>query len=161
MWGLKPYREPTNGDKAENKFSPLYPHSLLTVGCFAPHSHPSPPEKKVASRKKSRLRRKKTAATEFRVGTEKVLQFGYKSYCHSRCLVGFLVRNYIAAIGRGSRQSIFQNRWSGYLLYCKLLLYLQCGLATFVYNPTTRIAWRINFDCLWQKRLQQQVFCNR
>ena len=60
MWGLKPFREPANGDKAENEFSPLYPHSLLTVGCFAPHSHPSPPEEKAASRKKSRLRRKKT-----------------------------------------------------------------------------------------------------
>ena len=56
-----PFREPANGDKAENEFSPLYPHSLLTVGCFAPHSHPSPPEEKAASRKKSRLRRKKTA----------------------------------------------------------------------------------------------------
>ena len=31
------------------------------MGCFAPHSHPSPPEEKAASRKKSRLRRKKTA----------------------------------------------------------------------------------------------------
>ena len=31
----------------------------------------------------------------------------------------------------GKRQSFLQNRWSGYLLYCKLLLYLQCGLATF------------------------------
>ena len=61
MWGLSPFREPANGDKAENEFSPLYPHSLLTVGCFAPHSHPSPPEEKAASRKKSRLRRKKTA----------------------------------------------------------------------------------------------------
>ena len=30
-----------------------------------------------ASRKKSRLRRKKTAANEFRVGADKVLQFGY------------------------------------------------------------------------------------
>ena len=36
-------------------FFPLAP----TVGCFAPHSHPSPPEEKAASRKKSRLRRKK------------------------------------------------------------------------------------------------------
>ena len=34
-------------------------------GCFAPHSHPSPPEKKAASRKKSRLRRKKTAPRLF------------------------------------------------------------------------------------------------
>ena len=46
-------------DKAENEFSPLYPHSLPTVARCARHSHPSPPEKKAASRKKSRLRRKK------------------------------------------------------------------------------------------------------
>ncbi|MDD6832638.1 MAG: hypothetical protein PUE80_05680 [bacterium] len=32
------------------------------MGCFAPHSHPSPPEEKAASRKKSRLRRKKNCA---------------------------------------------------------------------------------------------------
>ena len=38
-----------------------YPHSLLTVARCARHSHPSPPEEKAASRKKSRLRRKKTA----------------------------------------------------------------------------------------------------
>ena len=31
----------------------------------------------------------------------------------------------------GKRQSILQKRWLGYLLYCKLLLYLQRGLATF------------------------------
>ena len=68
MWGLKPFREPANGDKAENEFSPLYPHSLLTVGCFAPHSHPSPPEEKAASRRKSRLRRKKTAPVGVGVG---------------------------------------------------------------------------------------------
>ena len=36
------------------------------VGRGARHSHPSPPEKKAASRKKSRLRRKKTAPAEFR-----------------------------------------------------------------------------------------------
>ena len=52
-------RGTANGDKAENEFSPLYPHSLLTVARCARHSHPSPPEKKAASRKKSRLRRKK------------------------------------------------------------------------------------------------------
>ncbi|MDY4184663.1 MAG: hypothetical protein SOX83_01780, partial [Sodaliphilus sp.] len=44
--------------------SPLSP----TVGCFAPHSHPSPPEEKAASRKKSRLRRKKTAPVGVGVG---------------------------------------------------------------------------------------------
>lgn len=38
-------------------FSPL----STTVARVARHSHPSPPEKKAASRKKSRLRRKKTA----------------------------------------------------------------------------------------------------
>ena len=50
----------TSGIKPENSFSALSPLSP-TVGCFAPHSHPSPPEKKAASRKKSRLRRKKTS----------------------------------------------------------------------------------------------------
>ena len=53
-------RGTTSGIKPENSFSALSPLSP-TVGCFAPHSHPSPPEKKAASRKKSRLRRKKTA----------------------------------------------------------------------------------------------------
>ena len=38
------------------------------MGCFAPHSHPSPPEEKAASRKKSRLRRKKTAPVGVGVG---------------------------------------------------------------------------------------------
>ena len=56
-----PFREPANGYKAENEISPLYPHSLPTVARGARHSHPSPPEKKAASRRKSRLRRKKTA----------------------------------------------------------------------------------------------------
>ena len=60
MWGQKPFREPANGDKAENSFSALSPLSP-TVARFAPHSHPSPPEKKAASRRKSRLRRKKIA----------------------------------------------------------------------------------------------------
>ena len=56
------------------------------------------------------------------------------------------------------RQSFLQKRWSGYLLYFKFIVYLQRGLATFrtdiaffVYNPTTRIAWRINWYCLWKK----------
>ena len=47
-------------DKAKNVFFGFLPLAP-TVGCFAPHSHPSPPEEKAASRKKSRLRRKKTA----------------------------------------------------------------------------------------------------
>ena len=51
-------------DKAWKLFSALSPLSP-TVDCFAPHSHPSPPEKKAASRKKSRLRRKKTAPAAF------------------------------------------------------------------------------------------------
>ncbi|MDD6831537.1 MAG: hypothetical protein PUE80_00025 [bacterium] len=50
-----------SGIKPENSFSALSPLSP-TVGCFAPHSHPSPPEKKAASRRKSRLRRKKNCA---------------------------------------------------------------------------------------------------
>ena len=46
-------------DKAKNVFFGFI--SLApTVGCFAPYSHPSPPEEKAASRKKSRLRRKKS-----------------------------------------------------------------------------------------------------
>ncbi|MDD6832890.1 MAG: hypothetical protein PUE80_06995, partial [bacterium] len=57
---LKPLRGTTSGIKPENSFSALSPLAP-TVGCFAPHSHPSPPEEKAASRKKSRLRRKKTA----------------------------------------------------------------------------------------------------
>ena len=47
-------------EKAKNVFFGFLPLAP-TVGCFAPHSHPSPPEEKAASRKKSRLRRKKTA----------------------------------------------------------------------------------------------------
>ena len=56
-----------SGIKPENSFSALSPLSP-TVGCFAPHSHPSPPEEKAASRKKSRLRRKKTAPMGVGVG---------------------------------------------------------------------------------------------
>ena len=47
-------------DKAKNKFSALSPLSPTVARC-ARHSHPSPPEEKAASPKKSRLRRKKTA----------------------------------------------------------------------------------------------------
>ena len=53
-------RGTTSGIKPENSFSALSPLSP-TVARGARHSHPSPPEKKAASRKKSRLRRKKTA----------------------------------------------------------------------------------------------------
>ena len=60
MWGLKPFRGTASGIKPENSFSALSPLSP-TVARGARHSHPSPPEKKAASRKKSRLRRKKTA----------------------------------------------------------------------------------------------------
>ena len=55
-------RGTASGIKPENSFSALSPLSP-TVDCFAPHSHPSPPEEKAASRKKSRLRRKKTSPT--------------------------------------------------------------------------------------------------
>ena len=47
-------------EKAKNVFFGFFPLSP-TVARSARHSHPSPPEKKAASRKKSRLRRKKTA----------------------------------------------------------------------------------------------------
>ena len=47
-------------DKAKNVFFGFFPLAP-TVARGARHSHPSPPEKKAASRKKSRLRRKKTA----------------------------------------------------------------------------------------------------
>ena len=60
MWGLKPFRGTASGIKPENSFSALSPLSP-TVARGARHSHPSPPEEKAASRKKSRLRRKKTA----------------------------------------------------------------------------------------------------
>ena len=45
-------------DKAKNVFFGFLPLAP-TVARGARHSHPSPPEEKVASRKKSRLRRKK------------------------------------------------------------------------------------------------------
>ena len=66
-------------EKPENSFSALSPLSP-TVGCFAPHSHPSPPEKKAASRKKSRLRRKKTAAA-----AKKMVHRVYHGWCVTTC----------------------------------------------------------------------------
>ena len=48
-------------EKAKNVFFGFLPLAP-TVARGARHSHPSPPEEKAASRKKSRLRRKKTAA---------------------------------------------------------------------------------------------------
>ena len=45
--------------KAKNVFFGFFPLSPTVARC-ARHSHPSPPEEKAASRKKSRLRRKKT-----------------------------------------------------------------------------------------------------
>ena len=48
-------------EKPEKSFSALSPLAPTVARC-ARHSHPSPPEEKAASRKKSRLRRKKTAA---------------------------------------------------------------------------------------------------
>ena len=47
-------------EKAKNVFFGFLPLAPTVARC-ARHSHPSPPEEKVASRKKSRLRRKKTA----------------------------------------------------------------------------------------------------
>ena len=55
-----PFRGTASGIKPEYLFSVLSPLSP-TVARGARHSHPSPPEKKAASRRKSRLRRKKTA----------------------------------------------------------------------------------------------------
>ena len=60
-------RGTTSGIKPENSFSALSPLSP-TVARYARHSHPSPPEEKAASRRKSRLRRKKTAPVEVGVG---------------------------------------------------------------------------------------------
>ncbi len=47
-------------EKAKNVFFGFLPLAPTVARC-ARHSHPSPPEKKAASRRKSRLRRKKTA----------------------------------------------------------------------------------------------------
>ena len=55
-----PFRGTASGIKPENSFSALSPLAP-TVARGARHSHPSPPEEKAASRKTSRLRRKKTA----------------------------------------------------------------------------------------------------
>ena len=96
-----------SGIKPENSFSALSPLSP-TVGCFAPHSHPSPPEEKAASRRKSRLRRKKTAP----VGVAWVAAWG-----------GAL---------RGGRKILRPYKWkSGYRRYrCYRCyrLYRGCGL---------------------------------
>ena len=48
--------------KAKNVFFGFFPLSPTVARC-ARHSHPSPPEEKAASRKKSRLRRKKMRLT--------------------------------------------------------------------------------------------------
>ena len=48
-------------EKAKNVFFGFLPLAPTVARC-ARHSHPSPPEKKAASRKKSRLRRKKNYA---------------------------------------------------------------------------------------------------
>ena len=53
-------------EKAKNVFFGFFPLSP-TVARSARHSHPSPPEKKAASRKKSRLRRKKTTPIACRI----------------------------------------------------------------------------------------------
>ena len=57
-----PFCGTASGIKPENSFSALSPLSPTVARC-ARHSHPSPPKEKAASRKKSRLRRKKTAPT--------------------------------------------------------------------------------------------------
>ncbi|MDY4184870.1 MAG: hypothetical protein SOX83_02830, partial [Sodaliphilus sp.] len=53
-------------DKAKNVFFGFFPLAP-TVARGARHSHPSPPEEKAASRKKSRLRRKKTSTMACRI----------------------------------------------------------------------------------------------
>ena len=53
-------------DKAKNVFFGFLPLAPTVARC-ARHSHPSPPEEKAASRKKSRLRRKKTAPMACRI----------------------------------------------------------------------------------------------
>ena len=60
-------RGTASGIKPENSFSVLSPLSPTVARC-ARHSHPSPPEEKAASRKKSRLRRRKTAPVGVGVG---------------------------------------------------------------------------------------------
>ena len=50
-----PFREPTNGDKAENEFSPLYPHSPPHGGLLRT------PLTSLAARRKSRFAEKKSA----------------------------------------------------------------------------------------------------
>ena len=52
--------------KAKNVFFGFFPLSPTVARC-ARHSHPSPPEEKAASRKKSRLRRKKTVPIACRI----------------------------------------------------------------------------------------------
>ena len=52
-------------EKAKNVFFGFLPLAPTVARC-ARHSHPSPPEKKAASRRKSRLRRKKTAPVSCR-----------------------------------------------------------------------------------------------
>ena len=64
-------------EKAKNVFFGFFPLSP-TVARSARHSHPSPPEKKAASRKKSRLRRKKTAPIACRIyRVRRQLQLGH------------------------------------------------------------------------------------
>ena len=100
-------------DKAENKFSVLSPLSP-TVARGARHSHPSPPEKKAASRRKSRLRRKKTAPVGVAWvwalrGGRKILKALKKSAGGRYCL---FFADHIWAL------STFDNRW-GVLFRCR------------------------------------------
>ena len=55
------------GIKAENEFSPLYPHSPATVARDARPSHPSP------YRKKSRFAKKNTPAAYILLGMEIII----------------------------------------------------------------------------------------
>ena len=55
-------------EKAKNVFFGFLPLAPTVARC-ARHSHPSPPEKKAASRRKSRLRRKKTAPIAWRIAS--------------------------------------------------------------------------------------------
>ena len=64
-------------EKAKNVFFGFLPLAPTVARC-ARHSHPSPPEKKAASRKKSRLRRKKTAPIACRIyRVRRQLQLGH------------------------------------------------------------------------------------
>ena len=109
MWGLKPFRGTASGIKPENSFSALSP-LLPTVGCFAPHSHPSPPEKKAASRKKSRLRRKKHGygLPDRIVDADSCRGYG----CEGLGVDGMWGRWVLERVGSGQFRSIHTHRYT-------------------------------------------------